>query len=155
MLSAACGSLAEVTGSRARVFFGVSSQERELKAALSRVRRELLLGRRVEDAVGEAAAALASYSASASLEATADPSNGGLRERGEEAQGILGADLLSRETKFPVFMTACFFSPVLLLLLAVFLHLLEPLQLAELLALEVLFIDAAFFACSPERGGRG
>jgi hypothetical protein len=55
---------------------------------------------------------------------------------------------MSAETRFPVFMTVTFFTPIMLLLYAVFSHFTSPQRIVELVALEVVILDLAFYACS-------
>ena len=68
-----------------------------------------------------------------------------------EAKGVASALALADESKLPVFVTVCFFTPILLLLLASFSSIWDPWSLAELLALQLVVLDIAFYLCSGER----
>lgn len=153
LLSATCAALTAVTGSKAKVFFAVKPKEEELKRTVNEVRRGILLGGQVDATVRSAAESLVSYSAASALRAAVTLGERESGEGGEESQGLENAVQLSRETKLPVFMTACFFCPMLLLLFAVFAKISQPAGLSELLALLVIVLDVAFFVCST--GGRG
>jgi len=72
----------------------------------------------------------------------------------EESRGLASSSDLSRETKLPVFMTACFFTPIMLLLYAVFSHSYSGGSLAELIALEFIILDLTFYLSSGDRGPR-
>lgn len=55
------------------------------------------------------------------------------------------------ETKSPIFVAVCFFSPVLLLILILFAHLYTPEKISFVLLLDVIIVDIGFFFSSAER----
>jgi hypothetical protein len=153
-LAAAAAACLGVTGSRAKTLLSLRSKDPEISGALESARRSVLLGVPVRDATRKAAARLASYSAANALRGVADQESGGLEESGEEDQGRSDAERLSNETKLPVFMTACFFTPILLVMYSVLSHVTGPQGLAELVLLEAVVLDVAFSLCAGGRGGR-
>jgi hypothetical protein len=56
------------------------------------------------------------------------------------------------ETKLPIFMTVCFFAPIMITLYAVFSHTYQPDRLAELGAFEFTIIDLAYYLSAADRG---
>ena len=138
---------AQVVGSRNRVIIMLRSRDEEIDRALAGVRKALFLGFSAEEATLKASSRLASYSASNALRRAGLPS-ASMSEGGEETHGLEISGQMAAETKLPVFMTAAFFTPIMLLLYAVFSHITEPQQLVELVALEVILLDLAFYVCS-------
>jgi hypothetical protein len=138
---------ARVVGSRNRVLIMLRSRDEEIARALTTVRKALYLGFSADEATSKASARLASYSATNALRRAGLPS-ASMNEGGEETQGLEISEQMAAETKLPVFMTAAFFTPIMLLLYAVFSHITEPQRLVELVALEVIVLDIAFYLCS-------
>jgi len=138
---------AHVVGSRNRVIIMLRSRDEEIAKALTSVRKALYLGFGADEATSSASAKLASYSASNALQRAGLPS-AGMNEGGEETQGLETSGQMAAETKLPIFMTAAFFTPIMLLLYAVFSHITEAQRLVELVALEVIILDLAFYVCS-------
>jgi len=154
LLSAEANACLSVMGSRSRMLVLLRSRDASVARALTGVARLVLLGTRVDAAVDSCASSLASYSATASLRGMATLNAGSLDESDEEARGLASSSELSNETKLPMFMTACFFAPIMLLFYAAFSHSYDPGSLAELAAFEFIVIDVAFFLSSAERGSR-
>jgi hypothetical protein len=152
IMSAGVKALLEVTGSRPRTLILFRPRGTALRRAFREAARLALLGVSVSEAVDGEAQTLSSYSAASTLRSIAAK---GSSDRGDdEARGLDSAAELDRETKLPVFMTACFFAPIMLLLYAVFSHSYGLGSLMELAALEFVLLDIAFYLSSPERGGR-
>jgi len=151
LLSAVASASTSVTGSRTRTFLLMKSGDEEIAAVLADVKRVLLLGMRVEDSVAMAEKRLVSYSAANVFRSAATMRSGTFSEGGEETHGLAMSAQLTQETKLPVFMTACFFSPIMLLLYAVFSHLSSPAGIAQLAAIEVVILDLTFYLCSGNR----
>lgn len=148
LLSSVSAVSSRVVGSRNRVLLLMRASDEELRNALAWIGRSLLLGLNAEDTVCEASATLSSYSASNALRRMGTESPNSPIEGGEETRGLESAGQMATETKLPVFMTVCFFTPIMLLLYAVFSHLVAPQRLAELVALEMVILDLAFYVCS-------
>jgi hypothetical protein len=154
LLSAASKSILSVTGSRPRTLVHLWSREPALAETVDRAARMVLLGGRVEKAVSFASRGLASYSAATALRSLATLEPGVFDSDDEEMRGLTSSTELSRETKLPVFMTACFFTPIMLLLYAVFSRSYGPVTLAELTAFEFIVLDLVFYLTSTDRGPR-
>jgi hypothetical protein len=152
LLSASSVACLRVTGSRSRTAIMLRSGEPSLEAILDEVGRRVLLGFRLEDAAESSIGSLGSYSAAAALRSLEDPDPKPFDPEDEETRGLAVSSELNRETKLPIFMTACFFAPIMLLLYAVFSHSYSPGSLIELVALEFIMLDLAFYLSS---GGRG
>jgi hypothetical protein len=152
LLSGAALACLSVTRSKSRTAVMLRSRDPSIRNALSDVGRRVLLGSRVEKAIAASVGGLSSYSAVAALEGVATLTLRSFDAGDEEARGLALSSELSRETKLPVFMTACFFTPIMLLLYAVFSRSYAPQSLAELVALEFIALDLAFYMCSGERG---
>ena len=148
LLTAVASASRRVTGSRSRTMLMLRSKEVELASTLDDARRMILLGRSVEEAAGISSRRLASYSASSVLESAASSGLSSGFDDGEEVRGLTNAELLSRETKLPIFMTVCFFCPIMLILYSVFSHISSLASLAQVVALEVVVLDLAYFVCS-------
>lgn len=154
LLSVASNACMIATGSRPRTLMLLHAGEPELKKALTELGRSILLGARVEGAVEIVSRKLASYSATAVLRGTAT-----LRPRivdvsDQEVRGLMSSSELSKETRLPMFMTVCFFTPIMLLLYAVFSHIYSTEGLAELAAFGFLVIDLGFYLAASDRGPR-
>jgi hypothetical protein len=143
-----------VTGSRARTLIELRSRDAVVADSLRESARMILLGARVERAVEQASRNLVSYSAAAALRGAATLHSTALDVNDEENRGLSGSSELSRETKLPMFMTVCFFAPIMLLLFAVFSHSYGFESLVELGAFEFVAIDLAFYLASGENGPR-
>jgi hypothetical protein len=141
----------EATRSRPRTMLMLKAADAGISRALEDAKREILLGWGVERVAERSAAALASYSAANVLKSTARMSLEPVEEGGEENRAMVGALQLAEESKLPLFMTVCFFTPIMLLLYAVFSHLGDPRSLAELVVVEFVVIDVAFYFSSTER----
>ena len=138
---------AQVVGSRNRVIIMLRSRDEEIARALASVRKALYLGFDADEATANASSKLASYSASNALQRAGLPA-AGINERGEETQGLEASGQMAAETKLPIFMTATFFTPIMLLLFAVFSQITETQRLVELVALEIIILDLTFYVCS-------
>ncbi len=154
LLSAAATACLSVTGSRPKTVLLLRSRDEGISHMTTEIGRRVLLGARVPDALAASSGRLASYSAAASLQATALLGRKRFDAGDEETRGLASSSDLSRETKLPVFMTACFFTPIMLLLYSVFSHSYSSGSLVELVALEFIVLDLAFYLSSGE-GGRG
>ena len=151
LLSASARACLEVTGSRPRTLAMVKPRDPVLARSLGGAVRMVLLGTRVEDALNSASAGLASYSAAATLRSLAALQPEGFESGDEETRGLAVSSELSRETKVPMFMTACFFAPIMTLLYAVFSHSFDAASLSELTALDFMIVDLAFYLSSGDR----
>jgi hypothetical protein len=152
IMSAGVRALLEVTGSRPRTLILFRPQGTALRRAFRGAARLALLGVPVSEAVDGEARNLSSYSAASNLRSIAAK---GSSDRGDdEVHGLASASELDKETKLPVFMTACFFAPIMLLLYTVFSHSYGLGNEMELSALEFVLLDIAYYLSSSERGGR-
>ena len=154
LLSVASNACMIATGSRPRTLLLVGAREPGLKKVLAALGRSVLLGAGVEGAVELATKKLASYSAAATLRGTVS-----LRPRianigDQEVRGLMSSSELSKETRLPMFMTVCFFTPIMLLLYAVFNHIYGIDGLAELAAFGFVVIDLAFYFAASDREPR-
>jgi hypothetical protein len=149
-LSAAAGAFLSATGSKARTLLMLGSREQGLERVLAAARKRVLLGAGCEEAAGAAADAVASSAAAAVLRRVSAFGFEEVAAEGEETQGISRSASLGRETKLPVYMTLCFFAPVVLLLYSDFAHLVDVSSLIALFALEVVVLDLAFYVCSSD-----
>lgn len=154
LLSAAATACLSVTGSRPRTILLLRSRDPAISRSLSDIARKVLLGSRVADALEGSSGRLSSYSAVAALHGVASLGRRGFDAGDEETRGLANSSELSRETKLPVFMTACFFTPIMLLLYAIFSHSYATGSLVELVALEFIILDLAFYLSSGDRGPR-
>jgi hypothetical protein len=154
LLSAASLACLSVTRSNSRTALMLRSREPSLSLALKEVGRQVLLGVTVESAVSGAVKNIQSYSAVTALQDVAALSSRTFEAGDEESRGLTASSDLSRETKLPILMTACFFAPIMMLLYAVFSHSYAPVSLAELVAFEFILLDFAFYLSSG-RGGHG
>jgi hypothetical protein len=152
LLSASAAACLEVTGSRAKTILALRSRDEGMAAALLSARRAILLGSRAADAMAEAASKLHSYSAANIMASLGAQEPGKLEEGGEESQGIVSSSALLRETKLPMFMTICFFAPILLVMYSVLSHVSGAQSYAELVALEVILLDLGYGVLSSGGG---
>lgn len=142
----------ETTHSRARTVMMLRSADPEVSSSLTEVKRKVLLGSPVETAVEENVEGLASFSVSNILREAAAMTASSIQEGGEEAQGIMNAFDLAEESKLPLFIAACFFTPILLLLYAMFARLTSPESLVELVVVQIVLLDLGFYFSSTQRG---
>ncbi|MDA4126261.1 MAG: hypothetical protein OK452_03520 [Thaumarchaeota archaeon] len=154
LLSVASNACMIATGSRPRTLMLLRAGEPGLKKALAELGRSILLGARVEGAVEIVSRKLASYSATAVLRGTATLHPRIVDVSDQEVRGLMNSSELSKETRLPMFMTVCFFTPIMLLLYAVFNHIYSTEGLAELAAFGFLVIDLGFYLAASDRGPR-
>lgn len=151
LLSASAAACLAVTGSRPRTILLARPRDPGLESRLNEAGRRILLGAGVETALESSARSLVSYSAAAAFKGLATLAPEGVEQRDEEATSMAASTDLSRETKVPMLMTVCFFTPILLILYAVFSHTYGAADLAELSSLEFIVLDLAFFLGAAER----
>lgn len=154
LLSTSARACLEVTGSRPRSLMMLRPVEPALAKSVASAARKVLLGTRVEDALASASRGLASDSATATLRSLASLRPEGFDPGDEEARGLAASGDLSRETKVPMFMTVCFFAPIMLILYAVFSDSYGASSVSELAALEFIVVDLAFYLSSGDGGRR-
>ena len=150
-LSAYARACLEVTGSRPRTVMMLRPRERNTARAAGGAARMVLLGTKVGDSLLSASRELASYSAAAALRGLAVLGPDGFESGDEESRGLASSSELNRETRVPMFMTVCFFAPIMTLLFAVFYRSYDAASLSELAALEFVLVDLAYHLSS---GGR-
>jgi hypothetical protein len=151
LLAAAATACLKVTGSRSRTILLVKSNDPTVSAVLSEMGRKALLGSRPQETVAAASRNLPSSSAAMTLRKLALSRGTEYDPGDEESRGLSRSSELSGETKLPILMTACFFSPIMLLLYAVFSKAYSPQSLAELVAFEFIILDLTAYMGSWER----
>ena len=151
-LSASAMACLSVTGSRSKTFMMLRPRDQTSASATRECAREILLGLSVGRAAGESSKVLVSYSAADALNSVASMEPDDFAATDEETRGIESSADLYRETKLPMFMTVCFFSPIMLVLYAVFAHIYDPVKLLGLVVFEFIIVDLAFFFSSVGRG---
>lgn len=154
LLSASTAACLAMTGSRARTVLLARARDPALKTSLEEAGRRILLGTGVERALEGSARPLVSDTAVTVLKGLARFAPEGVEQGDDEALGIAASSDLSRETRVPILMTACFFTPILLVLYAVFSHAYSATDLVELSSLEFIVLDLAFFLSAAERNRR-
>jgi hypothetical protein len=142
----------EVTHSRSSTMMMLRSTNPGVSAILHEIRRSILLGNNVESATADTVSKLASYSAANALTKTATLRPESIKESELESLGLMNTFELEKETKLPLFTTACFFVPILLLLFAAFSHLGDPKMMIELTGLQIVTLDLAYYFSSSARG---
>ena len=153
LVAASAAACLAVTGSRPRTVLLLRPRGPTLASAMKEAGRRILLGTRVDRALEASARTLASYSAVAVFRGLSTFTPEGIGQGEEEALGLAASSDLARETKLPMMMTACFFTPILLVLYAVFSHTYGATDLAELAAVEFIVLDLAFSLSASERSG--
>ncbi len=151
VLAVSASACLPITRSSSRSLLILRSNELGLAETLRAVGRRILLGESTSSAIRAETGRLASYSAANTLKAIASTQKGHVKEGAEELAGLTGYSELSSETRLPIFMTVCFFSPIMLLLYSVFSKSTSPASLAELVLLQVILLDLTYFVCSPKR----
>jgi len=150
LLSASAQACLTVTGSRSKTFMLIRPKDQALGAAVKEAARRILLGTSVGDAVATCSRGVASYSAAAALQDVATTNAREFVGGDEESKGLAVASELNMETKLPIFMTVCFFTPIMLVLYAVFSHMYQPERLVELGAFEFAAIDLGYYLSAAE-----
>jgi hypothetical protein len=150
-LAAACSANLEATHSRPRSILLLDSRDETVRASLVEAKRRLLLGFGVGESLSLVRKRVVSQSAGDVLDSLtfADPRT--IEEGGEETQNLAQASRLSEESKLPLFMAVAFFTPILLTLFAVLTHQSGPSSFAELVVLQLVVLDIAFYVSSAER----
>jgi len=151
-LAASAMACLSVTGSRSKTLLTLHPRDQSSALAIRECAREILLGFPIGRATAESAKALVSNSAADALKGIASMKPEDFGSGDEESRGIEISTDMYRETKLPMFMTACFFSPIMLVLYSVFTHTYDPVKLVELVAFEFVIVDLAFFFSSVGRG---
>jgi hypothetical protein len=151
LLSASAQACLRVTGSRSKTFMLIKPKEPTLAAAVKETARRILLGEGVDAAVVESTRRVASYSASSALRGVATAKAREFEANDEESRGLAASSELGMETKLPMFMTVCFFAPIMITLYAVFSHTYDPELLVELGAFEFVVVDLAYYFSAADR----
>jgi hypothetical protein len=151
LLSASAQACLRVTGSRSKTLMLIKPKEPTLAAAVKEAARRILLGEGVNAAVVESTHGIASYSASAALRDVATTRAKEFEAGDEESRGLAASSELGMETKLPMFMTVCFFAPIMITLYAVFSHTYAPERLVELGAFEFAVVDLAYYLSAADR----
>jgi hypothetical protein len=151
-LAAALKATMGIVGSRCRTLALIRPRDASLAATARDAMRKVLLGHSVRDSVESSTQKVVSYSAAAVLKGVATLGAESVNTGDEETRGLSASSDLIRETKLPMFMTACFFTPIMLILYAVFNQLRDPSSLAALIILEFTIVDIAFYLTSTDRG---
>ena len=139
------------TGSNSRALMLLRCDEEELARTLEDAKRNVLLGHAPRETIVESAAEIASESVSEALLAMVSRDAGSIEDVGDELESVFAATSLGDETKVPVFIAVCFFAPIMLLLFAVLTRSTTPLELAEVVVLELILLNIAFAFSSRER----
>jgi hypothetical protein len=151
LLAAAAAAAYEASRSRGKTLLALSAMRGCLHKVVLRASREVLLGRGVGEVIRDAGRSVLSPSAESVLLSIErlDPSSeeDEWDERGSKVQTARLAD----ETKAPVFIACCLFTPVLLLLLAVLAHREDPWSLVSIVGMEVVVLDLALGFSAQER----
>lgn len=151
-LSASASAIFAATRSRSRTFLALTSDDPGVSGVAEEMKRQVLLGVEPIAALSGAKSSLASDSAERVFESLAGLRADLIDVIGDESEGLAKAAELSDESKMPIFMGAAFFSPIMLVLLAVLTHDTGAMSLAELVGVEVVVLDAAFYYSSMDRG---
>ena len=151
MIAASAAVSLEATGSRARALMLLSSEEQEFADALEEMRRMILLGHGATEVILKLSSEMASDSASQTLLSMTANNPSTIEDEGRELESLLAASSLGEETKVPVFIAVCFFGPIMLLLFAVLTHSTSPIDLVELIALEIIILNLTLAFSSRER----
>jgi hypothetical protein len=151
LFSASAQACLTVTGSRSKTLMLIRPKENALGSAVKEAGRRILLGTGVGPAVAACSRGIASYSAAAALQSVATANGREFVGEDEESRGLAAATELSMETKLPLFMTVCFFTPIMIVLYAVFSHVYQPVGLIELGAFEFATIDIGYYLCAVEK----
>jgi len=139
------------TGSNSRALMLLRCDEEELAGTLERAKRMVLLGHAPKETILQSAAEIASESVSEALLSMVSREAGSIEDLGDELESVFAATSLGDETNVPVFIAVCFFAPIMLLLFAVLTRSTTPLELAELVVLELILLNIAFAFSSRER----
>lgn len=152
LLTASARACLGATGSRAKTLLLLRPREETLREKVAAAARGVLLGFTPDGSLGRSAMDLASTSASEALRSVGELSPDSFDGSDEEARGLASSGDLNRETRLPLFMTVCFFAPMLLLMYAIFSRAYDPQSLAALCGLEFVVVDLAFFLSSYDEG---
>jgi len=151
LLAASAAVSLEATGSRAKTILLLRSEEEELAKVLEETKRMVLLGHAPSVVVSNNCSRIASEAASRALLSISTSDPGGIEDEGREVDSVYAASSLGEETKVPIFIAVCFFTPVMLILFAVMTHRTMPADLAELLALQFVILNLALAFSSLDR----
>ncbi len=151
VIAATSGVGLRATGSASRALLLLGCEEGELSATLEDVKRRVLLGHTPKATIVESLGGIASYSASRALLSMVTREAGSIEDGGEELEGVLATTSLVEETKVPFFIAVCFFAPIMLFLFAMLSRSTTPLELGELVVLDLTVVNIAFALSSRER----
>ncbi|MDA4114383.1 MAG: hypothetical protein OK474_10080 [Thaumarchaeota archaeon] len=150
-LAAAASVYLQSSGSKSKTVLMLRSDEPRLSAVLGELRRTTLLGMDPAESYARMGGKAESESVSKILGAVVRAQGERLVDEGEELEGMVLASLSKEETKFPVFLTVCFFLPIMLMLLAAIGHHTDPIAMVSLTFLELVVLDLALALSSTER----
>ena len=150
LLAAAAALDLKATGSTGKTILLLEASEVVLRNALDDSKRRVLLGYPARASIREVDSRLASKSAGFVLSSVVENKKE-ILEEGEEAEGLMSFSSMADETKVPVFITVSFFTPIMLILLAVLGHYDSIRGVVELLVLQFVLLDLFFAFCSTDR----
>lgn len=140
----------EATHSRTKAVLLLSSGNDDVSSVLLEARKRILRGYPANVAIG-GIDGLASSSTAEVLRSIASAERPQISEGGEESQGIVQSSQMAEESKLPIFIAVAFFAPIMLLLYAIMSHVGEAAGLAEVVALQVVLLDIAYYFSSSDR----
>jgi hypothetical protein len=150
-LSAGMRASLGIVGSRSRTLSMVRPRDDSLARVTRDALRKVLLGNSIGTSLESSSQQVVSYSAATVLRSLAFLGPESLDPGDEEMRSLAFSSDLNRETKLPIFMTACFFTPIMIVLYAVFSGLRDTTSLAALAAFDFVVIDVAFYLTSGDR----
>ncbi len=150
LLAAAAALDLKATGSTGKTLLLLEATEVELQNTLNEVKRRVLLGFSFEESIRGTSSYLASKSAGTVLASVVEKKKE-ILEEGEEAEGIASFSSIADETKVPLFIAVSFFTPIMLILLAVLGHYDSVRNVVELLILQFVILDVVFAFSSTDR----
>ncbi len=150
LLAAAAALDLKATGSTGKTILLLEASEVELQATLNQAKRRVLLGFSFAESIRGTGAYLASKSAGLVLASVVEKKKE-ILEEGEEAEGIAAFSTSADETKVPLFIAVSFFTPIMLILLAVLGHYDSVRNVVELFILQFVLLDVVFAFSSTDR----
>ncbi|HVC26569.1 MAG TPA: hypothetical protein VND40_00260 [Nitrososphaerales archaeon] len=146
------------TSSRSKTFLMLRAEEPRLCSFLAEVRRRVLLGYDASSATlgARPESHVFSESVKTVIDSVVGVDRARVEEGGDELDGILNSSGLDEETKLPLFISVCFFLPIMLMLFAAMTKGTGPAMISALVVLEVIVLDLTFaISGSSVARGRG
>lgn len=139
------------TNSRRKALLLLRVEDIVLKSAIKEIKRRLLLGYEIREVLDNCMRRIASESAKEAIQSVISIDKDTVEEKGEEYEHIINELFSEGETKTPIFIAITFFTPIMLMLLAILQSMSSAWHMIAILFMQLLITNLAFSFMSREK----